>query len=73
MKQIFVETFYHDGQFAGIGRSVSSKKKAVSYISELAEERDGKIDEDGLSVSYHCWFPAHTVEVTITMEESELL
>ena len=73
MKQIYVETFFHDGQFAGVGRSVSTLKKAVAYIKELAEERDGKISEDGLSVTYACCFPAHTTWVTITMEESELL
>ena len=73
MKQIFVETFYHDGQFAGVGCSLSSLKKAVAYIAELAEERDGKISDDRLSTTYACCFPSHTTWVTIKMEESELL
>lgn len=73
MKQIYVETFFHDTQMAGVGRSFSSRKKAVAYIAELAEERDGEISEDGLAVTYYCCFPSHTTEVTIRMEESELL
>lgn len=73
MKTIYIETFFHDGKLVGLGRSFSSRKKAVAYIAELAEERDGHINEDGLTVTYYCCFPSHTTEVTIKMEESELL
>lgn len=73
MKRIFVETFMHDSVLVGVGRSFTSKKKAVEYIKELAEERDGTIHDDGLSVVYQCYFPARTTTVQITMEESELM
>ena len=72
MKTIFVETIYHDGKIAGIGQSHSSRKKAMAFIAELAEERNGKISEDGLSTTYTCHFTNCTAQVTIKMEESDL-
>ena len=71
MKQIFIEEIYHDCQLAGVGFAFSSRKKAVNFCKELAQEQGVQMYEDDCG-NFGVLYRSNGVRVHVSMRESFL-